>query len=87
MIPQELIDKAQWCVWKREFRGGKPTKVPYDPRDGKRAETNNPDTFCSFLLADEAFNIYGDYDGVGIRISDGFSAIISFMTNPPFPLL
>ena len=62
-------------MWKREFRGGKPTKVPYDPRTGTRAETDNPDTFCSFQLAEEAFNIYGDYDGVGIRISDGFSAI------------
>lgn len=75
MIPQEIKDNAEWCVWKREIRGGKPTKVPYDPRTGSRAETNNPDTFCSFALAEEAFLIDGAYDGVGIRISNDYSAI------------
>lgn len=74
MIPKELQDNAEWCVWKREIRGGKPTKVPYNPKTGERAESNNPETFGSFALADECYMI-DDYDGVGIRVSNGFSAV------------
>ena len=61
-------------MWRREIRGGKPTKVPYNPHTGERAETNNPATFSSFELADERY-ITEDYDGVGIRVSNGFSAV------------
>ena len=75
MIPNELKENAQWCVWKREIRGGKPTKVPYDPVTGKRAETDNPDTFRTFEAAEEAFTIEPEYNGVGIRVSNGFAAI------------
>lgn len=74
MIPAELQKNAEWCVWKREIRGGKPTKVPYNPITGERAETNNPATFGSFELADERYTTE-DYDGVGIRVSNGFSAV------------
>lgn len=74
MIPLELQKNAEWCVWKREIRGGKPTKVPYNPNTGERAETNNPATFASFDLADERYTTE-DYDGVGIRVSNGFSAV------------
>ena len=74
MIPTELQKNAEWCVWKREIRGGRPTKVPYNPNTGERAETNNPSTFGSFDLADERY-MTEDYDGVGIRVSNGFSAV------------
>ena len=74
MIPKELQKNAEWCVWKREIRGGKPTKVPYNPNTGERAESNNPETFSSFDLADERY-MTEDYDGVGIRVSNGFSAV------------
>ena len=74
MIPEELQKNAEWCVWKRENRGGRPTKVPYNPNTGERAETNNPATFSSFEIADERY-LTEDYDGVGIRVSNGFSAV------------
>ena len=74
MIPKELRENAEWCVWRRENRGGKPTKVPYNPKTGERAETNNPSTFGSFDLADETY-LTEDYNGVGIRVSNGFSAV------------
>lgn len=61
-------------MWRREIRGGKPTKVPYNPLTGERAETNNPATFGSFDLAEERYTTE-DYDGVGIRVSNGFSAV------------
>jgi putative DNA primase/helicase len=75
MIPQELQDKALWCVWKREIRGGNPTKVPYNPLTGDRAESNNPETFCSFVIAEESYKYDGEYDGVGVRVDNGFSFI------------
>ena len=75
MIPQQLRDGALWCVWKREIRGGNPTKVPYNPNTGDRAESNNPDTFSSFAVADEKYRFDGDYDGVGVRVDNGFSFI------------
>lgn len=75
MIPQELQEKALWCVWKREIRGGNPTKVPYNPLTGDRAESNNPETFCSFVIADEKYRYDGEYDGVGVRVDNGFSFI------------
>lgn len=74
MIPKKLQEGAEWCVWKREIRGGVPTKVPYNPKTGERAESNNPDTFSSFDIADEAY-MTDDYNGVGIRVSNGFSAV------------
>ena len=75
MIPKELKSDALWCVWKREIRGDKPTKIPYNPITNKRAETNKPETFCKFEIADEAFRIDSEYNGVGILLSNGFSAI------------
>ena len=74
MIPDELRQEDIWCVWKREDRGGKPTKIPYNPKTGERAETNNPSTFGPFLLAEERY-MTEDYDGVGIRLSKGYSAV------------
>ena len=74
MIPIELQKNAEWCVWKREVRGGRPTKIPYNPSTGERAESNNPDTFSTFDIADEAY-MTDDYNGVGIRVSNGFSAV------------
>lgn len=74
MIPQELRDQDFWCVWKKEIRGGKETKIPYNPKTGERAESNNPVTFGAFDLADERY-MTEDYDGVGIRLSNGYSAV------------
>ena len=74
MIPQELKSHNFWCVWKREMRNGQKTKIPYNPMTGERAETNNPSTFGSFEIADERY-LTEDYDGVGINLTNGYSAI------------
>ena len=42
-------------------------KLPYNPRTGKLARTNQPDTWCSFEEAVEAVSS-GAYDGIGIVI-------------------
>jgi hypothetical protein len=63
-IPLELQDLAQWVAWKREYRDGAWTKVPYSPRTGRKASTADPTTWGT---CDDAFNAYlaGGYNGVG----------------------
>jgi len=34
-IPDELIKRDQWVLWKMEERNGKNTKPPIDPKTGK----------------------------------------------------
>ena len=73
-IPQELKNNASFCVWKMEKRQGKPTKVPYDPRTGQLAKTNDPSTFSDFATAMKAYAM-GGWDGIGYRVSEGIGAI------------
>jgi len=61
-------------VWKKEKRQGKPTKVPYNPRNGRLAKTNEPETFTDFNTAMKTFAM-GGYDGIGYRVSEGIGAI------------
>jgi putative DNA primase/helicase len=63
-IPLELQAPAQWVTWKREYRDGGWTKVPYNPRTGRKASTADPSTWGT---CDEAFGAYlqGGYNGVG----------------------
>lgn len=75
-LPQELRDSGDWCLWKYEQLEGrdKPTKVPYNPRTGGRAMSNNPDTFTGFQ---EAVNALwpGRYDGLGVGVFNGLCAV------------
>lgn len=73
-IPQELKNNASFCVWKLEKRRGKPTKVPYNPRTGQLAKTNDPSTFTDFATAMKAYAM-GGWDGIGYRVSEGIGAI------------
>lgn len=75
-LPQELKDTGRWCVWRYETREGsaKPTKVPYNPRTGGGAMSNNPSTFTSYLEAVNALE-RGGYDGLGVRVFDGLCAV------------
>lgn len=73
-LPDKLIKDALWCVWKYEDRDGKSTKVPYNPRTGGRAQSNNPATFSDFKTAVAAFGTC-KYDGMGIGVFPPFAAI------------
>lgn len=73
-IPQEIKDDAQICLWKLEQRNGKPTKVPYNPRTGGRAQPNKADTFSSYNVAVEAYR-RGGYDGIGLGIFGDYAAV------------
>ena len=73
-IPQELKNNASFCLWKLEKRRGKPTKVPYNPKNGQLAKTNDPSTFADFGTAMKAYAM-GGWDGIGYRVSEGIGAI------------
>ena len=73
-IPGELKQNASFCVWKLEKRQGKPTKVPYNPRTGQRAKTDDPSTFSDFPSAMKAYAM-GGWDGIGFRVSEGIGAV------------
>ncbi|MFR7820226.1 phage/plasmid primase, P4 family [Candidatus Pseudoruminococcus sp.] len=73
-IPQELKSNASFCLWKYEKRSGRATKVPYDPRTGQMARTNDTSTFSDFSTAMTAYAM-GGWDGIGYRVSEGIGAI------------
>ena len=73
-IPDVLKQTAPFCVWKLEKRSGRPTKVPYNPRTGAMARTNDPSTFADFNTAMKSYAI-GGWDGIGYRVSEGIGAI------------
>lgn len=72
-LPKELRDNGKFCVWKYEPRKGKtkPGKVPYQI-SGKRAQSNNEYTFSNYS---DAVAVVSHYDGLGLGIFRGFSAV------------
>src|SRR5271157_678516 len=67
-IPEELKsplgDYARnWTVWKKETRDGKPAKVPYQA-NGRRAKSNNPETWMPFSTAVAGYENLEGYNGI-----------------------
>ena len=76
-IPTELKNNASFCLWRKERGRGtttRITKVPYNPRTGEMAKTNDPSTFSDFPTTIKAYAM-GGYDGIGFRVSEGIGAI------------
>ena len=73
-IPIDLQAEARWVVWKREFRDGKPTKIPYTPGTHRKASSTAKKTWRTFA---EALNAYvgGGFDGVGFMLGDGWTGV------------
>ncbi len=73
-LPPLLVERPQWLLWKYEERGGRLTKVPYQPND-TLASTTNPATWSSLASVQEArWSCIGrwdgpHYDGVGFVFS------------------
>ncbi len=68
-IPPELKALPQWLCWKLEERDGKPTKIPYNPRIGSKAQSVNPATWGSFEEAVKAVSRL-KCSGVGFVFTD-----------------
>ena len=71
-LPSELQEKGLFCVWRREEVNGRMTKVPYNPKTGGKAQSNNPDTFASLAVAEA---VQGKYDGLGVGVFGGLCAV------------
>ena len=69
-FPQELMNKKQWVCWRYEPdpNGGKPKKMPINPKTGKSAMSNNPDTWSDYQTAFNATTKF-DYTGIGYMFS------------------
>jgi KaiC/GvpD/RAD55 family RecA-like ATPase len=67
-IPKELKGIAQWVIWRREIRGGKPTKVPYQAaQPNARASSTDPLTWGTYQQAQAAQR---EADGIGFVFSE-----------------
>ena len=64
--PVELTSTPRWLCWRLEPdpKGGKPRKVPYDPKNGHKASSTNPDTWGTLAEASAAKDKYM-FAGVG----------------------
>src|SRR4051812_38530203 len=67
----------RFCLWRQEVRDGKPTKVPLK-KNGAKAQSNNPSTWCTHGQAVAALNKLraegARIDGIGVflgRLEDG----------------
>ena len=60
----DMKDLRQWLCWRIEERDGKPTKVPYSPATGKRADSTLPDTWSGYQEAVRTCKEKG-YSGIG----------------------
>ena len=71
-IPPPLRERGHFCCWRHEEKGGRRTKIPYNPATGQRAQANNPRTFVDFETARQ---MSSGYDGIGFLITDGLFVI------------
>jgi putative DNA primase/helicase len=66
---QCLQERPQWVCWRREERDSGLTKVPYNPRTGREAKSNDPATWTSYAVAQRAYKrsqqTKRPYDGLG----------------------
>src|SRR5262245_52836560 len=75
-LPDELKEVPQWVCWRWERRDGRWTKVPIDPKTGRKAKANAPETWASF---DEALAYCRgqECDGIGFEFTadDHFAGV------------
>ena len=72
-LPDDLKRNARFCLWRYETRKGKPTKIPYRT-DGRRTGITKASDFSPFDVVTAAL-MKGGYDGIGIMVGSGFSAV------------
>ena len=74
--PDNIQKFGLFCLWKYEERGGRKTKVPYNPRTLERGDSTDKSAFVSFP---EIVNIWqreqDHFDGVGIGVFDQLAAV------------
>lgn len=71
-LPAELRETGLFCCWRYEEQNGRMTKVPYNPRTGGGAQSNNSTTFAPM---DAALSASAEYDGLGVGVFGSLGAI------------
>ena len=74
MKMQDLKERLVWINWRAEERDGNKTKVPYNPRTGGGAQSNNPETWADFSFAQNKQR-EKKYDGIGFMFADEICGI------------
>lgn len=70
-IPPEIQSYRQWLIWRYEDRqGDKPTKVPYDPKTGRMASVDDPNTWSDFATACHVANSNPNFNGIGFVLTE-----------------
>ena len=64
-IPDRLVDRDRWLLWRYEWRGDKWTKVPINPLHGHKDDPTDPDVSVSFSDIKTAYQSDITSDGVG----------------------
>lgn len=67
--PEELKARRQWVAWKFITRENKPCKLLIDPKTGRAAKSNTPETWGSFDEAVLMAQHRDDMEGVGYVFS------------------
>ena len=68
-VPRSLRDTARWCCWGYRNRDGRQTKIPFNPRTGAKARSNDPSTFGRFQEAVSAAERMPEkYYGIGVGL-------------------
>lgn len=66
-----LADHPRWVTWRNELRNGKPSKIPYAPRTGRKAKADDPTTWGTRKEAEAAVPRLVDRSGGGIGLELG----------------
>ena len=73
MIPTELKQLKQWCIWKYEQRNNKRTKVPYSITN-RMAKSNDESTWATYSDARAALSTH-QADGIGFFFKPPYMGI------------
>jgi putative DNA primase/helicase len=83
-IPSELKSIPQWVCWEKVNENGKESKIPIDPKTGRRASVRDPTRWSSFRQAVKYCDEH-HMDGIGLVLTenDPFWAIdLDNVRNP-----
>jgi putative DNA primase/helicase len=73
---EELQAHPQWVCWRKETRKDKSTKIPFNPRTGALARSDDPVTWASYAEAKAAWDKRSHrYDGLGYMFSGDYTGI------------
>jgi hypothetical protein len=69
----DMAGAAVWVAWRNEERGGKITKIPYDPANGRKARCDDPASWASRRMAERRAKriVDGAGGGVGVILGTG----------------